>query len=444
MAVLAYLHAHSPRGPGPRRGGGGGWGVAAFLLFAASLLSKAVAVGVPVVLLILDVYPLRRLDPGRDGLVSGPSARRVWAEKLPYFALGGVFIALAVLARDSAQVTAVGRSIPQGTAAERVAQACYAVCFYPARTAWPFGLTCSYPLPPRISWSDPPFLLGGLVVAGLTVALVLVRRRRPGWLAAWAAYLALLAPNSGLTRGSRQIAADRYSYMAMMALVVLAAGGLAQLVATRRRAIGAVAAGLAVLAGLTALSWRQCATWHDSLALFRHAADHPSAPDPLIDMNLGVALCAAGDPGASLAPFERAVRLAPDLFKAHLYLGDALNRLGRFEEAEAQLTEAVRLQPGDVEARRALGAVLMARRKPGEAEPHLAEAVRLQPDDAEARRLLGMALAVRGRPEEAERNSPRRCGSGPTTSRRTGAWGWSSPGGASWTRPRRNSPKRCD
>jgi tetratricopeptide (TPR) repeat protein len=396
-SVLAYLHAHPPGGPSRV-----GWGIAAFLLFAASLLSKAVAVGLPVVLVILDFYPLGRLGPGRVGLVSGPSATRAWAEKLPYFALSGVFIALAVHARDSTQVTLAGRSIEQGTVAERLAQACYAVCFYPAKTAWPFGLICSYPLPPRISWSDPQFLLSGLVVAGLSVALILARRRRPGWLAAWAAYLALLAPNSGLTRGSRQIAADRYSYVAMMALLVLAAAGLAQLVATRRRATGTVAAGLAVLAGLTALSWRQCATWHDSLALFRHAVDHPTAPDPLIDMNLGVALCAAGDPQASLEPFERAVRLDPNLFKAHLYLGDALDRLGRRAEAEAQFAEAVRLQPGDVEARRALGMALFMLRKADEAEPHLAEAVRLRPDDAEARRLLGMVLSVKGRQDEAE------------------------------------------
>jgi protein O-mannosyl-transferase len=396
-AVLAYLHAHPPGGPARP-----GWAVAAFLLFAASLLSKAVAVGLPVVLVILDIYPLRRLGPGLVGLVSGPSARRAWAEKLPYFALSGAFVALAVHARDSAQVTAVGRSIPQGTMAERLAQACYAVCFYPIKTAWPSGLTCSYPLPPRISWSDPQFLLSGLAVAGLTVALVLARRRRPGWLAAWAAYLALLAPNSGLTRGSRQIAADRYSYVAMMALVVLAAGGLAQLAATRRRAIGTVAAGLAVLMVLTALSWRQCATWHDSLALFRHAADHPSAPDPLIDMNLGVALCAAGDPQASLAPFERAVRLSPGHFKPHLYLGDALDRVGRLAEAEAQFAEAVRLEPRDVEARRALGMALFMLRKADEAEPHIVEAVRLRPDDAEARRLLGMVLSVKGRQDEAE------------------------------------------
>ena len=222
LAVMAYLRAH-PAGRPTRVG----WAIVALLLFAAALLSKAVAVPLPLVLLILDIYPLRRIEDasGVRGLVTGPEARWAWIEKLPYVALSLLFMRLAILAKYAfAQL--VHTVLEQDSLAVRGAQACYGVYFYLAKTIWPTAISPFYPLPPRIAWGEPRYLLGALAVGGLTLTLILGRRRWPWLLAAWGAYLVILAPNSGLVRISTQLAADRYGYVSMMGLVVLAAAGL--------------------------------------------------------------------------------------------------------------------------------------------------------------------------------------------------------------------------
>jgi len=132
LTVLAYLRAHDDP-PRVRRG----WLVGCFLLFAASLLSKAPAITLPAVLLILDVYPLGQLGPARW---LGPGARRVYREKVPFAALSLVFAALAVWARARAMIP-----VPGHGAEARVARACYNVVFYLAKTVAPVRISACTP-----------------------------------------------------------------------------------------------------------------------------------------------------------------------------------------------------------------------------------------------------------------------------------------------------------
>ena len=224
LAVLAYLRAF-PMDSTPRWG----WLVGAFVLFVAALLSKAVAVSLPAVLLILDVYPLRRFgeSPGRW---FAPTARKIWYEKVPFIVASLVFVLLAITARKQSLV-AVERNAPSSS----IAQACYGIWFYIRKTALPLDLMAVYPLPGRIDWFAPAFLLSILGTLAISVGLFLWRRRWPGLLAAWLSYLVILAPNSGIIRIDDQIAADRYSYMAMLGLVMLAAAGLCRLWRTSSR-----------------------------------------------------------------------------------------------------------------------------------------------------------------------------------------------------------------
>jgi Flp pilus assembly protein TadD len=400
LTVLAYLHAHPAKGPARV-----GWSVGAFLLFVLAVLSKAVAVTLPVILVILDVYPLRRIGGGRfrDGVAS-PSARRAWIEKLPYIAASLVFVWQALAAKRFYALV-VHADIKQDTLSVRLAQACYGAWFYLARTAWPAGISPYYPLPSRIAWSDPRFSLAGLAVAGLTVAFFLMRRRRPGLLAAWISYLVILAPNAGLTRIGGQVAADRYGYISMMGLAVLAAAGLARLLASPARAVRAatIAVAVVMLAGLTALSRSQCRVWHDSIALWTHALALSPEPDVMLNYNLGLARFEAGDFPGSLGPLTRALELNPGFVEGRRRMGMTLLRLGRLEEAELYLAEAARLRPDDPELRACYGEILLKRRRPAEAEPELAEAARLQPDEPSIRGNLGAALLIQGKLDEAAR-----------------------------------------
>jgi protein O-mannosyl-transferase len=395
LSVLAYLHAH-PEGRPARVG----WGVGAFGLFVAALLCKAAAVGLPLVLLILDVYPLRRWGGARG--FSGPEARRAWVEKLPYFALSLVFTVLALEARAHAR-DLLGVVADQGTPAARAAQACYGAWFYLAKALWPVGLSAYYPLPATIAWSDPPFLLAGLLLVGVTAALIAGRRRWPALLAGWISYLAILAPSSGLVRAGGQIAADRYSYLPLMGPVVLAAAGLARLAAHRGRRRATLGVAAAALAVLVALSWRQCLTWRSSTALWGHALALAADPPPELLNYHGAALGRAGRAEASLDDFRRATLAAPDYAEARRNLGAALVQLGRLDEAEAQLAAAVRLRPDDPLARSNLADLLLRRGRDAQAAGQLAEAVRLCPDDPARRATLGALLLRLGRLDEAAR-----------------------------------------
>ena len=114
-------------------------------------------------------------------------------------------------------------------ASEGIAQACYAIWFYILKTVLPLDLIALYPLPRELNWLALPFSLSILATLAMTAGLFLLRRRWPGLLAAWLSYLVILAPNSGIIRISDQIAADRYSYMSMLGLVMLAAAGFCRL-----------------------------------------------------------------------------------------------------------------------------------------------------------------------------------------------------------------------
>ncbi len=152
----------------------------------------------------------------------------VWLEKIPFFAVTLVMMAVAVHARQSLLATKI---YPLSF---RIAQACYGFVFYLYKTLLPIGITAFYPFPLHASWAEPRFVLGAAFVVGLSVAAFLLRRRMPALAAAWAAYLLILAPSSGLVPMGRALAADRYSYLAMMVWVAPVASRCIDVVQPRK------------------------------------------------------------------------------------------------------------------------------------------------------------------------------------------------------------------
>ena len=339
LTVLVYLRSFTTSSRPPW-----GWLALAVVLFVAALLSHAVAVSLPVVLLILDVYPLRRFEHG-PGRWFAPAARNIWLEKLPFLALSLVFMGVAIVARRRALL-----SIDQNDAPASIAQVCYVIWFYIVKTVLPLDIVAVYPAPQVIEWLAPPFLLCIVGTVATSVGFFLLRRTWPGLLAAWLSYLVILAPNSGLIRISDQIAADRYSYMAMLAWVMIAAAVLARLGQTSSRlrplAMAIIALGLAALLSLIPMTWDQCRTWRDSTTLWTHALNHGAADSSEVHNNMGVELVRQGNFQAAVAHYSEALRLNPRYAHARNNLGVALARQRKIEAAVAQYTEAIRLQPG--------------------------------------------------------------------------------------------------
>ncbi len=181
LAVLAYLRAF-PRDSSPRWG----WLVGSFLLFVAALLFLPGPVGLPAVLLILDVYPLRRIPDGR-GRWFGASTWRALLEKVPFMMVSVLFMRLAIAARPWSPIP-----VEYQGAAPGIARACYSVCIYLVETILPVNLVGMYPVPREVNWLAFPYSLCILATLAVSAGLFLLRRCWPGLLAVWLSYLVIL------------------------------------------------------------------------------------------------------------------------------------------------------------------------------------------------------------------------------------------------------------
>ena len=352
LAVAAYLRGAGPDAPIERRW----WGLS-LAAFVAALLSKAMAMTLPVTLLVLDAYPLRRRALGAGALL---------VEKLPYAALAAGAAAMAVVARqEGGNLT----GYDQYGAASRVALAGYTFWFYPWKLVWPAGLSPMYELPSRVDPLAWRFLGPLAAVVAVTAVLVVSRRQWPGALAAWLHSMIVLAPIAGIVHSGAQLAHDRYSYLSGMGFAVLAGAVFLWTwrpagVPWARPLAGAAAA--AVVGALGAAAWAQSGVWHSSETLWRHAV--------------------AVDPGCSLCESN---------------LGRVVARPGRFPEAEAHVRRAIALRPDRPGPRENMGLILLAQGRPREAEDEFRQAVAIRPS-ASSRNNLGVALASQGRDAEAE------------------------------------------
>ena len=373
LALLAYLRAVYATDTGRRRR----WRRASLVAFAAALLSKEIAMTLPLSLVLLDVYPLRRVQSGW-----GP----VLKEKLSYLIVSGVGAGLAVLARSQgAEFTGIG---DYGVTA-RVTLVGYSLAFYPLKFLWPTALTPLYELPRQPHAFEARFVVASAIVVCVTAVLVVFRRRAPGAFVAWLHAAVAVAPVSGIIHAGSQLVADRYSYLAGLGFAAVAGGGVAEAFRRRRDAGARLPAGVAaaVVAGalmvvvvIGTLSWQQSWRWRDSVSLWR-AAVAVDAECLLCQSKLGTALVAANEPSLAEPHLRLAVQMAPERASLHIDLGVALALVGRDTEAEREFREALRLAPRSVTARQNLATLYARQRRPAAAVATLQEAARLSPDD---------------------------------------------------------------
>ena len=398
-ATLVYLGRWRVDGvPRPR---GGLRYAACLILFVAALLAKSMTVTLPVVLLILDVYPLRRLGPAAGGWLTA-RARMVWLEKIPFLLLSTAAAAVAVaINRATGNLT----SMDQFGLVDRLAISGYSLVFYLWKTLVPLGLSPMYELPPTLEPWRWPFVGAALLALAVTAVALARARRWPALPAAWAAYAIMLVPVSGLFQNGFQIAADRYTYLPCLPWALLAGAGVARLVARdglARRARVALALTAVALVGLSAVSGRQTRVWHDTEALWRRAL--AVAPSSVAHSNLGLVLARAGDTREAIPHYQEALGLRPTYAEAWNNLALARAQQGDVAGAARSLAEAVRLKPRYATAWSNLGMVRARQGQTAEAIAAYHEALRLAPDHAEAHGNLGATLDAEGRGEEALRH----------------------------------------
>ncbi len=422
------------------------------VLYALALSAKATMTTLPAVLVLLDVWPLRRAAGARD------LAKRA-AEKFPLFAMAGAVAVLTIRAQSSVEAM----SVPASPLWNRAALSVVHAGIYLRQLAFPSGLAIFHPMSTRGWWE---YALSALAIGGLTREAIRGWPDRP-WLAiGWLWFLGTIAPFLGILQAGAQETCDHYAYLPAVGLY--AAIGLQIGRMGERRPRAALATSAAIIAWLLPWTWLQIATWKDDETLYRRAlavdedspiahvflgdiefergdleaaGAHydragslaPDATEPLLGW--GRVRAALGDHDAAVLAFEAVLRrdaehsaaeselgrsylelgrsdlalqfldealaLRPDHAQTLDWRGCALIRLGRIPEAIESLSRSVELAPALVEPRVNLGAAYLMGRRPAEAVPVLEAAVELAPGHAQARNNLAVARLEAGDVEGA-------------------------------------------
>jgi tetratricopeptide (TPR) repeat protein len=386
MLVLGAYLGHVRR-PGPGR-----YALTALSL-GLGLMAKPMLVTVPPLLLLLDWWPLGRLGTRSGGAVP---VRRVLIEKVPLLAMAAISAALTMAAQSRGGAIAPMEGMPW---VPRFGNALVAMASYLDKTFRPVGLAVFYPHQ-GVFLEGWRMALSAVVVVGVTVAALALRRRSPAATTGWLWFCGMLVPVLGLVQAGGQAMADRYTYLPLVGIFVALVWSARAVVGNPARRGGAALLALAILAVLSTVAFRQTGFWRDSRSLFTRAVD-VTKRNWLAHNSLGAVLAASGETDEAVRHFRESIRIAPGHPKAHYNLGVLQAGRGRWAEGEAHLKRALELNPGYTEALLELAASRERRGDLAGAQAGYGELLRRRPDDPRALLGLGSILGRRGRTAEA-------------------------------------------
>ena len=398
--------------------------ILALIFFALGLMSKSMLVTLPLVLLLLDYWPLQRW-PMNEPWFSRRQIKMALAlmlEKIPFLILSAVTCVVTLLTQDKVVMVAKNLAIPW-----RIGNTLQTYVDYICHLIWPVGLAVAYshnqtyPFPWKIC-------LSVLILAAITTAVIAGRRQHPYLVTGWLWYLVILLPVADIVQVALNARADRYTYLPQIGLVIMLAWGATEFFARwqhRKLVLGGAA--VAVITALAADAFVQTTYWQNSFSLwtrtlactaenaFAHntigsafaaqgkwniAIQHFQqslriAPDyPEAEANLGVALVNIGHRADAILHFQRALQLDSENANAHYDFGDALANEGKLDEAIRHFELALQYQPDYPEADYDLGVALAREKKWDEARGHFERAMRCKLDAADVRYISGVALAT--------------------------------------------------
>lgn len=378
-------------------------GIVRYLLIivplALGLMSKPMVVTLPFVLLLLDFWPLKRVDPWSENQTPRLLARLVlWLvmEKLPLLALAAAS-SLITYHQGSKAVADISLRL-------RGPNAVISYLRYIIKMVWPSDLAVYYSYPGMFGakpWAW--WVVGGsiLVLAVITVGALALSRKRPYLIVGWLWYLGTLVPVIGLLQVGNQSIADRFTYVPYTGLFIMIAWSAADMIARRPvLRLSLIGAAVLTLAGCMILSWRQVQTWHDSDSMYQHAL---AATDHNWKMHdyFGNYLFNQKRYDKAIQQFQQASDLWPSNAETHLKLGHVLSLKPDTYSAKLELEKATSLAPKNPEAHFNLGIILALRHEDDEAIGELLKVIDLEPNHAEAHHNLGILLSQRGQTAEA-------------------------------------------
>jgi Flp pilus assembly protein TadD len=408
LSTLFWMLAMAAYGWYVRRPGAARY-LAVAVLFTLGLTAKPMLVTFPFVLLLLDFWPLGRWRAGGAAAGAGPRGappsrwRGLLWEKAPLFVLTAASCVITYYAQRGGGAVKSIAMLPLGV---RLGNALVSYVGYIGKALWPAGLAVAYPhagggLP---LW---PAALSGLVLAAVT-ALVLRQATRYSYLSTgWLWYLGTLVPVIGVIQVGEQAMADRYTYLPLIGLFVMAVWGVYDLLCRwrfHRRAL--VLLSLVLFSVFPAMAGRQVAVWEDNFSLFRHAIDVTSG-NYMAHHGLGRALAGEGKTDEAIAHYNRAIAYNPLYDYAYVSLGAILIIEDNIDEAIRHLLKSLQVNPGSATANFNLGICYSRKGKTDDAIRYYREAIRIYPEFADAHNNLGSALYRRGLLDEARESFSR-------------------------------------
>jgi protein O-mannosyl-transferase len=361
--------------------------------FVLALMSKPMAVTLPVVLLILDWYPLGGIT----------SLKTLWAagvEKLPFFALGLSSAVLTILAQRAEGAMTAMEVVPWPF---RTLVATKSLVVYLGKMLLPVQLLPFYPYPKDVSLLSPEYLLAICLVIGVTAGCIILAGRQKLWLAAWGYYVVTLIPVVGIVQAGGQAMADRYTYLPSLGpfLIVGIAAAIVSEKAGKSKQKGLVAASyaaaLVVLAVLFSLAIGQIAVWRTSMDLWNDVIKKEPEKAPLAYYNRGQVFMSTGSFDKAIEDYSRAVALNPFYQEAFYNRGLALEKSGQPGRAAEDYERAILLNPSNYQALNNRGVLYGAAGSFEKAIEFFSRALAINPDYPDAHFNRGITYTLAGR-----------------------------------------------
>ena len=396
------------------------------LCFACALMSKPMVITLPIVMILLDYWPLGRLQsqkiganltdvvpvptnygrqktkskkgalkknisPPNDQKLSEPKIAGIiplWQlrEKAPFF----IFLAVFSIITLYAQYKPAVKHFPLGS---RIANASVSFVTYLAKTLWPHELAVFYPFSDQLPvWQ---VLGAALLILVVSTAVIVMLKRLPYLFVGWLWYAITLLPVIGIVQVGNHAMADRYTYLPLIGISIMLAWGIPFLIKCEElRKIILFPAGVVSLAILSFLTWQQCGYWKNSITLFEHTLQVTKNND-LAHYNLGLALKDQGRMEEALSEFRETARIRPSSADAHNNIGIILEiYYKKYDEAISHYQSSLKIEPDNYGTHFNLGLALTENGKSKEAIEHFRTAINLKPDFEDARRGLRLALEL--------------------------------------------------
>ena len=362
------------------------------LFFALGLMSKPMLVTLPLILLLLDYWPLRRLETGMRNLI--------W-EKAPLLAMSAASCVMTVIAQQGGKAINTLSYLP---IAARIDNAAAAYAAYILKMLWPAQLAIYYahPLNTLPVWKIA--MSAALLICISALVFVYGRRQRclvTGWL--W--YLITLIPVIGLVQVGAQAMADRYTYVPLIGLFVIIAWCVpdrSTFVSRRFASYVLPVLAVVIIAALATRTWVQTGYWKDDVVLFKQALRIGGESAPM-HLSLGTRLAERGDTDEAIIHYRRALEIIPNGLVTHNNLGIAFGYKGNLDEAICEFNKAIDIDPKCTQARCNLALALYSKNQLEESAKEFRRVIDIDPEYAKPHIGLAMVLKKMGKIEESKR-----------------------------------------